>query len=377
MPKLIENTSIVKRDLRDKVYCHEPYAQEVYDKYCDYAVGRGASTASKDLKDGEIVKGKIEKITEKYIEVDLVGRTVYLDYNKEMKFFNKQGTQPTPGMTVDVMILDAANSLASVEKAFGIMLRQELIAQIKSNSTAYLVTVTGINDGGFIVDLNGLSCFMPGSLAAANKISDFESMLNKSVYVMVENYLEKSNMFVVSVKKYIKHILPSKIEEFSYTDTYSGHVTGVTKYGVFVEWDEIFTGLLHETEIEGDWATIKAGDKIDFFIKEVREGNRVILSQKGANPEVVAYIDFKDKYEGEVFDGEIKDIKPFGVFIKMGEVTGMMTPKEFRKYPRLAEGDMIDVFIKQVDPSTRKVYLRQPEPDMSDRLDDLRNNFKK
>lgn len=377
MSKLIENTSIVKRDPSDKVYSREPYAQELYDIYCDHAEGKGGMTP-KDLKDGQIVQGKVDKISEKYIIVDLMGQTVYLDYNKEQKFFARQGAHPVPGMDVSVMITDAANNTGSVEKAFGIMLKQELIESINSNATAYQVTVTGINDGGFIVDLNGLSCFMPGSLAAANKINDFESMLGKDVYVMVENYLEKSDMFVVSVKKYIKHILPSKIKEFSYTDSYKGHVTGVTKYGVFVEWGEIFTGLLHESEIEGEWSSIKAGDEIEFFIKEIRENNRIILSQKGANPEVVAYIDFKDRFEGEVFDeGEIKDIKPFGVFIKMGDVTGMMTPKEFRKYPRLVEGDIIDVFIKEVDPSLRKVYLRQPEPDMADRLTDLKNNFRK
>lgn len=375
MSKLIENKSIVKRDPRHKIYCHEPYAQKMYDAMCDHAEGK-SGLVSKDFKDGQIVQGKIESVSDKYITVDLVGQTIYMDYGKELKFFNKQNTSPAPGMEVDVMITDASTSTGSVEKAFGIMLRQELFKSIKSNGAAYQVTVTGINDGGFIVDLNGLSCFMPGSLAAANKINDFESLLGKQVYVMVENYLEKSDMFVVSVKKYIKHILPAKIKEFNYTDTYKGHVTGVTKYGVFVEWDEIFTGLLHESEIEGDWASIKTGDEIEFYIKEIREHNRIILSQMGPNPEVVAYLDFKDKYEGSDFkDGEIKDIKPFGVFIKMGDVTGMMTPKEFRKYPRLTEGDIIGVHIKQVDPSTKKVYLRQPEPDLNDRLDDLKNSF--
>jgi len=373
--KLVDNTFIKKRDPKDKVFSKEDYAQDLYDAYCDHVEVTGM--AAKDFKNGQIVVGVISCISEKYIEVDIIGQTIYMDYDKELRFFKKQNSEPQPGMEVTVMITDAAMSTGSAEKAFGIALKQELIHSIEDNKSAYGVTVTGINDGGFIVDLNGLSCFMPGSLAAANKINNFESMLGKEVYVMVENYLEKSDMFVVSVKKYINHILPAKIKEISYTDKYEGHVTGVTKYGVFVEWDEIFTGLLHETEIEGDWSSINAGDKIEFFIKEVRDNNRIILSQKGPNSEVLAYIDFKDKYEGKVFDeGEIKDIKPFGVFIKMDDVTGMMTPKEFRKYPRLTEGDIIDIYIKQVDPSARKVYLRQPEPDMDTKLGDLKNAFK-
>jgi len=377
MSKLIENTNIVKIDSRHKVYSDEPYAQGLYDLYCGHA--EDTMIVAKDLVTGQIIRGKIERISDKYIEVGTCGQTIYLDYSKEIKFFKRHNTEPQPGQDIDLMITDASTSTGSAEKAFVVTLKQELIESIKSNSAAYKVTITGINDGGFIVNLNGLSCFMPGSLAAANKINNFEEMMNKTVYVMVENYLDKSDMFVVSVKKYIKHILPLRINEINYTEKYTGNVTGVTNYGVFVEWNEIFTGLLHETEIDStDWSQIKNGDVIEFFVKEVRENDRIILSQKGPNPEIVAYLSFKEKYEGEIFDeGEIKDIKPFGVFIKMDDITGMMTPKEFRKYPKLTEGDIINVHVKQVDPSNKKVYLRQPESDMNSKLDDLKTSFEK
>ena len=93
---------------------------------------------------------------------------------------------------------------------------------------------------------------------------------------MIETYLEPSNMFVVSVKKYIKHILPSKINALDYSKAYSGHITGVKDYGCFVEWDEMFTGLLHSSEIEGDeWKNNRNGDAITFYIKEVRDNNRI------------------------------------------------------------------------------------------------------
>lgn len=368
MPRLIENTSIKKRGPRHKVYCQEDYAQELYEKYCDYfeeKFSNEESISTKDLGIGSIVKVTITSINEKNIIADTeFGQTLFLDYVKESKFFQKNGTIPQIGMKLDVMIdaFKTGTYIGSTESAFNIVLKRELMDAIKTESSAYEVTVKSINDGGFIVNLSGLNCFLPGSLAAANKIVDFQSMIGKNILVMVETYLESSDMFVVSAKKYIKHILPSKIKELDYSSEYTGKVTGVKDYGVFVEWDEIFTGLLHSTETSGDsWKNLKSGDDITFYIKDVKENNRIILSQNGPNPEYLAYSEFKDKYEDEICEGVIKDIKPFGVFIEIGSVTGMMPPKEFRKYPRLSEGDSLEVLVKQVDAQAKRIYLKHTE----------------
>lgn len=379
MPKLIENLAVSKRNKKDKIYCQESYAQELYDIYADhFGDAQSEEVFTKDFKNGEIVKTTINKISKDHIVADTsYGQTLYLDVNRETKFFRGQGSEPQPGMCVDVMITDINNSAGSAERAFTHSLKRELRRSIDTNESAYLVTIRSVNDGGFIVDLNGLQCFMPGSLAAANKISDFESMIGKKVYVMAENYLDKSDMFVVSAKKYIKHIIPARLKELDFTAQYTGHVTGVADYGVFVEWDEIFTALLHESEVDGDgWKHMKPGDEVSFYIKEVRGESRIIASQKGPNPEITAMLNFKDTHEGEVYENaEIVDIKAFGTFIKMGDVTGMMTPKEFKKYGKSSEGDRIDVYVKQVDTVAKRIYLRQPGPDMDARLEDLKNAF--
>jgi ribosomal protein S1 len=379
MPKLIENLAVSKRNKKDKIYCQEPYAQDLYDIYSDHFGETGKDeNFTKDFKNGEIVKTTINKISDDHIVADTnYGQTLYLDLGREIKFFRNQGSEPAKGMHVDVMITDVSNSTGSAERAFTHSLKRDLRKSIESNDSAYLVTIKSVNDGGFMVDLNGLQCFMPGSLAAANKISDFESMIGKKVYVMAENYLDKSDMFVVSAKKYIKHVIPARLKELDFTVEYTGHVTGTTDYGVFIEWDEIFTALLHESEVGNDsWKSLRPGDEVKFYIKEVRGDSRIIASQKGPNPEITALLSFKENHEGEVYEGaEVVDIKTFGTFIKMGDVTGMMTPKEFKRYGRVSEGDRIDVYIKQVDTVTKRIYLRQPGPDMDTKLENLKNAF--
>ena len=366
MGRLIENTSIKKRNSSDKVFCDEPYAQEAYEKYCDYFEGK--TITSKDMSEGDLCKAQVVSINNNKVLVQAENtQAVYLDLLKESKFLEKQGITETlkPGMFIDILVdgNDKGLYTGSMEKAYTSKVKKELLSALKNKDSAFKVKVKSINEGGFIVDLAGLDCFMPGSLAAANKIVNFESMLGKEIYVMVENYLEASNMFVVSNKKYIQSILPSKVKELDFGNPYNGIVTGVMAYGAFIEWDDIFTGLLHESESEGaNIKGLKPGEPIQFWVKEVREGKdiRIILTQKGPSAEHKLYQEFKDKYENEIYaDAKVKDIKAFGVFIEMKDgIVGMLSPREFKKIGKLKEDDILDVFVKQVDVGTKRVHLK-------------------
>lgn len=366
MGRLVENTSIKKRNVNDKVYCDESYAQEAYEKYCDSFEGK--TITSKDMAEGDLCKATIVAIHGNKILVQAENtQAIYLDLLKESKFLEKQGIAQTlkKGMEVDILVDSnlKGSYTGSMEKAFKSRIKKELMVSLKNKDSAYKVLVKSINEGGFIVDLAGLDCFMPGSLAAANKITNFESMIGKEVYVMVENYLEASDMFVVSNKKYIQSILPSKVKELDFGNPYNGTVTGVMAYGAFIEWDDIFTGLLHESEsAEGNIKALKAGDPIQFWVKEVREGKdiRIILTQKGPSTEHKLYQEFKDKYENEIYaNARVKDIKPFGVFVELKDgIVGMLSPREFKKLGKFKEDDIIDVFVKLVEVGTKRVHLK-------------------
>jgi len=370
MARLNENLSIKKRASSDlKVYCDEPYAQEAYEKYCDYFAGKPITT--KDMNTGDLCKATVVSVVGNKVLVQAENtQAIYLDLLKESKFLEKQGITEIlrPGMSLDIQV-DGSNKgmfTGSVEKAFKSKIKKELMSALKNKNAAYKITVKSINEGGFIVDLAGLDCFMPGSLAAANKITNFESMIGKEIYVMVENYLEASDMFVVSNKKYIQSILPSKVKELDFGSTYSGTVTGVMAYGAFVEWNDIFTGLLHDSEIDGGLKDLKPGTPINFWVKEIKEGGkdiRIILTQKGPSTEHKLYQEFKDKYEGEIFgNARVKDIKPFGVFVELKDgIVGMLSPREFKKIGKSKEDDLIEVFVKQVEVSSKKVHLKSTE----------------
>lgn len=148
------------------------------------------------------------------------------------------------------------------------------LTQEKNN--IYFVKVVGKNKGGFIVEYNNVLGFLPGAIAAANKLIDFDSYVGRYINVMLDSYLEKEKIFVFSYKKYVEHILPSKIDELSINEnTYKGFITGVYDFGVFVEFDEIFTGLLHVKNMNKEYLEklknkeLKPGDELEFKIIDI------------------------------------------------------------------------------------------------------------
>ena len=169
--------------------------------------------------------------------------------------------------------------------------------------------------GGYLaIYKNQVKCFLPGSHAAANVIRDFSEYLHKEIPVMVENYDSVNNLYIVSYKKYIKETLPQKVSDLSFGQKYTGTLTNNPyDFGVFVEFQNYYTGLIHKSDFENDAAFkefskgLRSGDQIDFWVKDVvqKKGDyRIILT---VNPESVdpvkkSWQSLKDGIEGQVLD---------------------------------------------------------------------------
>jgi ribosomal protein S1 len=105
---------------------------------------------------------------------------------------------------------------------------------------------------------------------------------------MVESYSPKYG-FVVSRKKYLQMIRPMMMRPFientknAPETVYTGHVTGTTLYGVYVELNECITGMVHKTLASDELReamrnnTINPDTEISVYVHKI-EGNRLILS---------------------------------------------------------------------------------------------------
>ena len=292
---LIVNKSISTQG-KDKVFCHEAYAQELYDKYIN---SDNSIFIRKDLNNGDIMLIKeFKHLKNNDVLVTLInGISFKADMSKEEKFINLYGFKtieefinvitaiPDLGGECYVSCQDNKSGRYSLWDGHIIALKREFEEQIKNPTTAYTAKIKGINGGGFFVDIQGVDAYLPGSLAAANIVDDFNAMVGQEIIVMVENYVPKMDSYIVSHKKYIKYSLKNRIQELKVGEIYKGKITGSNlKIGIFVEIDNFFTGLIHTSKMGKIMSNnfsknkYKPGEIIEVIIDQIEEKtNKIIL----------------------------------------------------------------------------------------------------
>lgn len=351
-----------------KIYCHESYAQALMNLY--FSDLSTSDDGSKDLFDGEVYDCKLVNLKEdEALAQTSSGQTIYIDLRKERRDASKldiDGLNFNPGEIIKARVRRINGTyVGSVVEYYVHTMRAELFEQIKKETSAYTVKVVSVNKGGYIVDLSGVKCFLPGSLAAANKITDFESYIGKEIPVMIEGYVEAKDIFIVSYKKYLNKIMDSKIRELDLTKKYKGCVTGTSDFGVFVEWDSVYTGLIHKTEFQEEIniRDLHPGAEIEFYVKEIKENNRLTLTlDKPLERNVlIQNLDNQIK-DGTVdsFDAVIKHKRKNGALVEISSL-GLMAlipqDKIGKKGNGMKAGDNVNVLPFEVDTISGKIYV--------------------
>jgi small subunit ribosomal protein S1 len=262
-------------------------------------------------------------------------------YNKDFlrKLINKK---------LNAYILEATPSVKiSLWQGHLKSVRDEFIEQIQNPTKAYTAKILEANKGGFFVEVQGIEAFMPGSLAAPNKIIDFQSYVGKEVIVMIEDFLKEMNSFIVSHKKYLAHVIPIKIGELDLNKKYSGTITGCSKYGIFVEFEQIFTGLLHVTKMDKETKhnfeqhSIKPDDYMEFYISEITKDNRIILTKESPEEKLNKIQNFILNSKDKILESSVAAVMNFGMIVNIDELSGLIPIKQFKQYKIMANNFMI------------------------------------
>ena len=368
IPSGISVNKKIKTPRHIKVYSHEEYAPSLYSLYL--GTNPEFLEDSKDLEDGKIYKCKISSMDEtSALAYTMSGQTIYIDLKKERKDaqrLNIAGIEFSILSEVQAIVREINGTYyGSVVECYVEGLREEFMTQIKEASVAYPARVESINKGGYIVDISGVKCFLPGSLAAANKITDFESYLGKTIYVMIDGYVPQKDIFVVSYKKYLNKILSQKIQELDLTKKYKGCVTGSSSFGLFVEWEDIYTGLIHKTEFEDQQVQgFEPGDEIEFYVKEVKEDNKLTLTFGAPVERTLKIYEIKEEVDNGTISpmaAVIKYKRKNGCLVEVPEV-GLMamipSDKLNSDLKNSKVGDRVGVIFYEVDPVMGKIFAK-------------------
>jgi ribosomal protein S1 len=357
----------IKAESHSKIYSHEEYAENLYELY---SVSNGGKLeSSKDLIDGEVYKCRISSINEdSALAYTQSGQTIFIDLKKERKEAQKLNLHDLD-FTVHSQIEVISRKIngtyyGSIVECYSKGLRNEFFDQIKLASVAYPAKIESINKGGYFVDISGVKCFLPGSLAAANKITDFESYIGKTIHVMIDGYVPVKDIFVVSHKKYLANVMGQKIQELTLIEKYEGTVTGNSTFGLFVEWDEIFTGLIHKSEFDGEKANeFSQGDKIEFYVKEIKEDNKITLSFNPPSEKTIKIYKLKEELDNGTLEpiAAIIKRKKSGCLVEIPEfdlIAMIPSDKMTQEIRESDQGDRIAISIYEIEAVTGKIFAK-------------------
>lgn len=292
----------------------------------------------------------------------------YKDYirvenrNNEAKYLKNSQI----GDMIDVLIADIKENNFIIKGSLATLYESRAHASLKSMKEGESVMgyVKSLNPAGYDVEISRggvtLPGFMPNTLAGINKLVDPNAIVGTTFEVAIESYSEHEGTYIVSRRKYLRSLIPAAIKELNYEQVYTGHVTGTTPFGVFVEFNECLTGMIHKANVHPEWQErldeIKPGFEIDFYIKEIArspKGEKIILTQ------ILRETLWDTIKNGQIIDGKVKDTKQFGTLVHLDEETiGLIHTSELEKIgKKFSAGQDVKVKVLSVDRSSRKIFL--------------------
>lgn len=242
------------------------------------------------------------------------------------------------------------------------------LEELKLDDAVVQGVVVQVVRGGIIVEVKGIRGFVPSSHLRAK---DTETIVGQTIDLKILTMDAAQNNFILSNRKVYSDIeeenAAHKISEFEVGKVVEGEIVRLTDFGAFVDLGGI-DGLLPLSQISWKWVekpkdVLKMGEKIKVEVIDVDfEKKRVSLSLKNllANPWEKAKDEIK---EGDIVDGVITRMKPFGAFVEVYEAVEALLPSnEVSKYQNqndviLKDGDKIKVKIAMFNAEDRRISL--------------------
>ena len=358
----------------EKIMCHEPYvidALKMYAQYCSDDVLDAIVQYEKMGKFKDVREGYVSNYDEKKSTAD-----IYLSQKHSVSVDINPNEKVNVGDKIDVVVTkarghlsaDASSKTAQVER-----LKQELVKEIQTPTSAYVGLVKEIVYNasnvfnGFIVDIKGVKCFMPGTESDVVPLNDFNELLGKELYVMPVNLIKES--IIVSHKEYLNTLKPSvlnKLIDLERGSVVTGVVSSIKNFGVFILIEDCVATLLsvsemnEVTEAKFKAGQLKVGDSIDFYIDSIND-EKVIITQTVSKTEgwdkLKETVESKPDYK---LTGVVKNIFDNGVVILSEEFNGItfFLSSKVVELNNLTVGQEVELPVDSVDTVKKTVRLK-------------------
>ncbi|HLT24304.1 MAG TPA: 30S ribosomal protein S1 [Ignavibacteria bacterium] len=324
------------------------------------------------IKENELVKGRIVAINGDDVLIDIGSKS---DGRVSVNEFADQ-SELEIGREIEIFLEKIEDKegqlILSKKKADSIKMWDRIVDIHEKGDIIKGKCVRRIK-GGFVVDLSGLTAFLPGSQIDTKPIRDYDEYVGKLMdfkIIKINNQIEN---IIVSHKVLIEEAMAGQREKLLDTIekgmTLKATVKAITDFGVFVDLGGL-DGLVHITDLS--WGRINhpsdvvnLDDTINVYVLEFdKEKERVYLGLKQLQKH--PWENIAEKYKiGDKVSGKVVSLTDYGAFIEIEKgIEGLIHISEMSWTQHITNpsqmvtmGQLVDAQILNIDVDNRKLSL--------------------
>ena len=335
----------------------------------------------KELQEGDITRGKVVQLTQDSVMIDIGYKSEGMVPLSE--FLDMDG-KPTVNIGDEITVLierrEDEHGIVRLSKAKADQFKiWDVVIESCDKGTPVNGAVTQRIKGGFYVDIQGITAFLPGSQVDLKPVRNPDKLIGQTFQFRVLKYNRRKNNVIVSRRVILEEerevLRKTTLDTIHEGAVIEGTVKNITDYGAFIDLGGI-DGLVHLTDLSWGKVThpsqvLKIGDRVNVMIlKFNKEENKISLGIKQTMED--PWIKVGGKYApGARTRGNVVNITDYGAFVEIEPgLEGLVHISEMSwtklKHPsqKVKVGDSIEVEILEVDPASKRISLgmKQVEP---------------
>ncbi|MCP4182847.1 MAG: 30S ribosomal protein S1 [Hyphomicrobiales bacterium] len=333
------------------------------------------SFGDNDVLEGAVVKGTITAIEKDLAVIDVglkvEGRVPLREFGAKAK----DGTMK-PGDVVEVMVKRIENAMGEAVLSREDARREESWIKLEvqfGNEEKVEGVIFNQVKGGFTVDLDGATAFLPRSQVDIRPVRDVTPLMNTPQPFLILKMDKRRGNIVVSRRSVLEESRAEQrseiVQNLEEGQVVEGVVKNVTDYGAFVDLGGI-DGLLHVTDMAwrrvnhpSEILTIGESVKVQ-IIRVNQDTHRISLGMKQLESDPWGLVETKYPLQSKV-TGRVTNITDYGAFVEIEPgIEGLIhvsemswTKKNIHPGKIVSTSQEVEVVVLEVDPSKRRISL--------------------
>jgi small subunit ribosomal protein S1 len=353
-----------------------PSLQQEQDDLTPEQLIEAMEASLKDFNEGDLVSGKVVRIDHDEVLLDIGYKSEGVIPAKELSI--RHDVDPDEevhiGDEIEALVLQKedkegrlilSKKRAQYERAWG------RIEKVMAEGGTIRGPVIEVVKGGLILDI-GLRGFLPASLVELRRVRDLHPYVGQELECKIIELDRNRNNVVLSRRAFLEESQSEGrkkfLESLQKGEHRKGTVSSIVNFGAFVDLGGV-DGLVHVSElswrhVEHPSEVVTVGQEVDVEVLDVdMERERVSLSLKATQAD--PWKEFEAKHRaGQVIEGEVTKIVPFGAFVRVAEgIEGLVHISKLSEHhvesadQVVQVGERVRVRVEDVDVARRRVSL--------------------